>query len=264
MSKSASLLLAWVMFYFIVLSHIVMMASSTQLLRQRAETEVNNLKLFSTRIIGGNEAPEDRYPYTVSLQDSNNGFHFCGGTLILKDVVLTAAHCINGGKFDVLIGRHDFNDNDGEKISVSRTITHPLYNVDAKDSYDFGLVILSTPIQDENFPLIALNNDDVYPQPGTTAHVMGWGDVDPGSAVITVNELHIVSVEVISNEACETITKGGENYEGKIHDSMLCTSTEGQDACQGDSGEFERKSRGFYTTSDTGLNICLLYILPCK
>jgi hypothetical protein len=93
---------------------------------------------------------------------------------------------------------------------------------------------------------------------------MGWGDVDPGSAVITVNELHIVSVEVISNEACETITKGGENYEGKIHDSMLCTSTEGQDACQGDSGEFERKSRGFYTTSDTGLNICLLYILPCK
>jgi secreted trypsin-like serine protease len=258
MSSSASLLLAWVTFYFIVLSQIVMMASSTKLLDQSAE---RNLNLFDTRIIGGKEAPEDRHPYSVSLQQSN--FHFCGGSLILKDVVLTAAHCLNGGNFDVLIGRHDFNDNDGEKISVSRTIIHPLYNKD-EDSYDVGLVILSSPVQDKNIPLIALNNDNSYPQPGTIAHVMGWGDVDPSSALVTVDELHIVSVEVISNEECETITIGGQNYEGMIFDSMLCASTEGQDACQGDSGEFERTSGMYCATLFTGLIIDSFTSLPCN
>ena len=43
------------------------------------------------RIIGGTEAKERRYSYTVSLQDKYG--HFCGGSLIAKDVVLTAAHC---------------------------------------------------------------------------------------------------------------------------------------------------------------------------
>ena len=74
------------------------------------------------------------------------------------------------------------------------------------------------------------------------AHVMGWGYVNPGSSLETVDELHIVSVDVISNEECETITKDGQNYEGQIYDNMMCTSTEGQDACQGDSGEFESRS----------------------
>jgi len=134
-----------------------------------------------------------------------------------------------------LVGRHDFDDNDGELVSVRKTITHPNYDADLS-SYDVALVFLSTPVQDENIQLMRLNNDDSYPQPGTMAHVMGWGDVNPGSSLETVDELHIVSVDVISNEECETITKDGQNYEGQIYDDMLCTSTEGQDACQGDSG----------------------------
>jgi len=210
-----------------------MLVSSTKLLNQSNDTAGGDrLNLFDTRIIGGKEATEDRHPYSVSLKDS---FHFCGGSLILKDVVLTAAHCINGDNFDVLVGRHDYDDNDGELVSVRKTITHPNYDADTS-SYDVALVFLSTPVQDENIQLMRLNNDDSYPQPGTMAHVMGWGDVNPGSSLETVDELHIVSVDVISNEECETITKDGQNYEGQIYDNMMCTSTEGQDACQGDSG----------------------------
>ncbi|KAL3823947.1 hypothetical protein ACHAXA_007918 [Cyclostephanos tholiformis] len=44
----------------------------------------------STRIVGGVEAQEGRYPYLVSLT-SDGSDHFCGGTLIAKDTVLTAA-----------------------------------------------------------------------------------------------------------------------------------------------------------------------------
>ena len=58
----------------------------------------------TNRIINGEEAPEGRYSYAVSLQD--NYGHFCGGTLIVPDVVLSAAHCA-GGEYKVVVGRHD-------------------------------------------------------------------------------------------------------------------------------------------------------------
>ena len=50
-----------------------------------------------TRIIGGNEANTSKYPYAVSLLSSyledalSPSGHFCGGSLIGPDVVLSAA-----------------------------------------------------------------------------------------------------------------------------------------------------------------------------
>jgi secreted trypsin-like serine protease len=42
-------------------------------------------------VIGGGEAEKGRHPYMVSLQDDTS--HFCGGSLIAPDVVLTAGNC---------------------------------------------------------------------------------------------------------------------------------------------------------------------------
>ena len=39
-----------------------------------------------------NASPQGRYRYMVSLRVPPNGEHFCGGTLISDQVVLTAAH----------------------------------------------------------------------------------------------------------------------------------------------------------------------------
>ena len=43
----------------------------------------------ATRIIGGGLSDEGEYPYAVSL--NGGGRHFCGGSLIAPDVVLSAA-----------------------------------------------------------------------------------------------------------------------------------------------------------------------------
>lgn len=47
---------------------------------------------FETHIIGGREAARNSHPYMVSLQKS--GSHLCGGVLVNRQWVLTAAHCL--------------------------------------------------------------------------------------------------------------------------------------------------------------------------
>lgn len=46
------------------------------------------------RIIGGAAAENSSAPYQVSLRDVNNT-HFCGGAIINKKWIVTAAHCFN-------------------------------------------------------------------------------------------------------------------------------------------------------------------------
>jgi trypsin len=46
-------------------------------------------------IVGGELAVAGEYPFIVSLQTSG-GSHFCGGTLVNGNTVVTAAHCSVG------------------------------------------------------------------------------------------------------------------------------------------------------------------------
>ena len=57
-------------------------------------------KISPSLIISGTEAIEDSFPYIVSIETVNSNGTFCGGSLIAKDVVLTAAHC-NDEWFDM-------------------------------------------------------------------------------------------------------------------------------------------------------------------
>src|SRR5918994_1413619 len=73
------------------------------------QTPYASVSLKSPMIVGGSAVPNGKYPFMATLLDKRrpgDAFDelFCGGTLIDKDSVLTAAHCFvnpKPGKFEV-------------------------------------------------------------------------------------------------------------------------------------------------------------------
>lgn len=216
----------------------VSFASGSLLRRDDKGAELSERKL-DQRIIGGSEATEDRYSYAVSLSDDIG--HFCGGSLIAKDVVLTAAHC-QGGSYDVVVGRHDIvNDNDGNKIGKKTEVPHPEYDSYSTDN-DFMLVFLNRAATAYNVDLVELNSRSSVPSVGEGVTVMGWGDTNIDEDVSDLSDVLMdVRVKVISNQECDAsegnIGEYYDNYNDQITQNMLCAKkNKPKDSCQGDSG----------------------------
>lgn len=212
------------------------MLSTARSLRRRTDA-ANLQRELDARIIGGSEAKEDRYSYAVSLQDDIG--HFCGGSLIAKDVVLTAAHC-KGGPYNVVLGRHDLDDNDGQVIPMKREVPHPNYDTYSTDN-DFMLVFLEEAVTSNNVDLVTVNSQPSAPSVGQAVRVMGWGDTDIRDDYSEQSDVLMnVRVNVISNEECDDsegrIDGYDDNYHNQISENMLCAKRNQRDSCQGDSG----------------------------
>jgi trypsin len=196
----------------------------------------------SSLIVGGTEPIEDSFPYIVSFQDYLGGVgHFCGGSLIAKDVVITAAHCNDKtfDKYDVVVGRHATYHFDGEMIGIKSRLIHPSYNKTSNDA-DFMLVFLDNAYTANNVELITLNSDSTFPRVGQEVTVSGWGITDTFD--FTANDyLLSVFLNTISDEECaasEGYDSFGEyeSYHDNITQYTLCAKGTGKDACRGDSG----------------------------
>merc|ERR1719410_2926913 len=125
------------------------------------------------RIIGGGNSDKGEYPYAVSLK--GRGGHFCGGSLIARDVVLSAAHCGQNGNYNVVVGRHSRNAwYEGEEIPVYAEVPHPSYRSSRTDN-DFALIFLARKAR-ADLELVRLNRDGGAPNAGDVLTTMGWGD----------------------------------------------------------------------------------------
>ncbi|XP_070631499.1 granzyme H-like isoform X3 [Bos indicus] len=85
---------------------------------------------LSEEIIGGHEAKPHSRPYMAFVQFlDEKSCKRCGGVLIQKDFVLTAAHC-RGSSINVTLGAHNIKQQERTQqvIQVKRAIHHPDYN----------------------------------------------------------------------------------------------------------------------------------------
>ena len=72
---------------------------------------------FGDRIIGGRNALPMEWPWMVSMQERNASEHYCGGTIINSQWILTAAHCPtlvskDPNKWKMVLGNHHLKEKD--------------------------------------------------------------------------------------------------------------------------------------------------------
>lgn len=195
--------------------------------------------VYEPQITNSADASPGEYPYMVSLQ--SHGFHFCGGSVIAPEWVLTAAHCVDGDDIDVYIGAVDL-DGDGERIAVDGRIVHPDY-VDATRGDDVALLHLSEPTEAPPVRLVAADELDLEAA-GTPVTLTGWGYAD-ADRTVAPTILREASMPVIDDAECAQVLAAWDGASGDDYDpvSMLCAGSPntadgdlGTDACQGDSG----------------------------
>jgi secreted trypsin-like serine protease len=187
------------------------------------------------RIINGREARPFAYPFTVSLQQ--NGKHFCGGTLLDKETVLTAAHCTDEYPNDVLtvnIKRHDLSldptEEGGQSIKVSRQTRHPGYDDDTLVN-DIAIWKLENPIA-VPVSFVTLDDGNFANQVDMPAEATGWGRINSYNNESPSRLQHTI-LPIYNNQQC---SKG---YDSEISpETQVCAGySEGVSAvCNGDSG----------------------------
>lgn len=212
---------------------------STMSLAQPADIQLklkqqNNLN----RIIGGEATPAGERPWMASLQ--SDGYHFCGGSVIARRWILTAAHCVEGGaeqnpsSVQVQVNVNDLsNSGEGEKHTVAKIYSHPGYA--QGEAADIALLYLASEIS-ETVPTLALADANLMSEgatAGTNATVSGWGNTSINGENFP-DIMQQVQLPLVSNEVCNSEPA----YNGQIQNTELCAgfAEGGKDSCQGDSG----------------------------
>lgn len=185
------------------------------------------------RIIGGTDATSGTYPWVVSLQ-SKDGSHFCGASLLDKQWVLTAAHCVERESADgmqVVVADYNTSSEDaGEvKANVEAIYIHQQYG----DDHDIALLKLATEV-DKTLVNAASNTFIDALAVSTPLTVIGWGNTSTTGETFP-EILQQVQVPLFDHQTCTTAYAGvGQT----VTNNMLCAglAVGGKDSCQGDSG----------------------------
>merc|ERR1711935_465664 len=190
------------------------------------------------RIVGGANAGS-AIPWQVSLRNSASGSdHFCGGTILDANTVLSAAHCFYNGHQGVVVvaGAHKLSVNTGVQTS---TISKTICNQDAKfnkKNMDNDIIILklTTALKfNKNVQPACLPATTFAPEKSKSMAVAsGWGTLKAGGSLPDI--LQYVNVPLMTSADCKKTEYGS----ALILPSMVCAgyAKGGKDSCQGDSG----------------------------
>ncbi|XP_016837012.1 serine protease homolog 126 isoform X3 [Nasonia vitripennis] len=188
---------------------------------------------MSSRIVGGETAPEHAYPYQASIRVGAD--HKCSGSLLNNNWILTSAHCLvkyDPSSFIVVVGSNSLIFG-GFAFCARETRLHPNY-VQGELHDDIALLKLCKPATfGDKVQPVQLPSEDVREEENLPAVLTGWGssqvyDVQKGGPKSF--SLKLIELPTIGLDRCR------ETFPSVTRSNICTFAGVGQGLCYGDAG----------------------------
>ena len=198
------------------------------------QTSYASVSSKSPMIVGGTAVPNGNYPFMAYVKLYRNGKRsgFCAGSLIDRNSVLTAAHCLlNTTGAVVVVGRSDLRKkNRGQEIGASRPFIHPRF---IGNGYDAGVLKLRRPVKGIKPIKLATAKQNNLEKPAHILTAAGWGVMKQRPDILP-KRMHEVSVPVVSDSRAKRAYQSqGPKYLPSLN---VAAGKKGKSPCFGDSG----------------------------
>ncbi|XP_011505257.1 PREDICTED: plasma kallikrein-like [Ceratosolen solmsi marchali] len=188
-----------------------------------------------TRIIGGMNVEIKDYPFMVALKHIKDKVQYCGGAIITKRHIITAAHCVDIYPYHEIRAYIGSNarSSTGPSYELERVNIHPGYTGNMmRESclyHDIAVVTVKGCMHFNRFQhAVKLPTDNI--EVGTTTMIIGWGTTSyPEGEPSEI--LQMAKMKILKTQECITATRYA------IRAIQVCAfNGNGVGTCIGDSG----------------------------
>ncbi|MFT7801235.1 elastase-1-like [Arapaima gigas] len=202
-----------------------------------AEPEPRYIEGVEERVVGGETARPHAWPWQISLQYLSGGsyYHTCGGSLVKRGWVMTAAHCVDRSRtWRVVLGDHDLYVSEGSEqvVGVSQVYIHPNWNPNnVANGYDIALLRLSSEVTLNSYVQLASlpPSGQILPN-NNPCYITGWGLTRTGGQLSpTLKQAYLPIVDY-------SICSRSDWWGSTVKTTMVCAGGGSDSGCNGDSG----------------------------